>query len=133
MTAALPPRLRLPYLATAVATMALGLASRCWPVLGTAPGDVLYASLLYWLLRACVPQRGRWLAAAGAFLLAAAVEVSQLWQPDWLLAMRATRVGGWMLGHSFGWADVGWYAVGAALALVSELAARAAARGRTVP
>lgn len=120
MAAALLAHRRWPSLAAALATVALGLASRRWPILGPAPGDVLYASLLYWLLRAAMPHRGAGLAALGAFLLAAAVEFSQLWQPAWLLAVRANRLGGWVLGHGFSWADVACYALGAGLAWAAE-------------
>jgi hypothetical protein len=122
MAAALASHRRWRYVSAALATVALGLASRRWPVLGPAPGDALYASLLYWLLRAAAPHHRAGLAALGAFLLATAVELSQLWQPDWLLAVRATRLGGWVLGHAFTWADVTCYALGAGLAWGAERA-----------
>jgi hypothetical protein len=100
------------YLAAALVTVVLGLASRRWPVLGTAAGDVLYATVAYWGFRWLAPQRPMIHAAVAAVAFCVAVEVGQLWHPVWLEAIRATQLGGMVLGHGFLWTDLGWYGVG---------------------
>jgi hypothetical protein len=96
-------------------TILVGLASRKFMVLGPAPGDVLYATLLYWGMRFLAPTRPRRHAMAAALALSVGVELSQLLHSPWLDALRATRVGGWVLGHGFLWGDLVCYGVGVGL------------------
>jgi hypothetical protein len=107
--------MRLPYALLIPTTIALGLASRRWPVFGFAPGDVLYATMAYWGFRWLTPRRPRWEAVAWAGGFCGAIEVSQLWRTPWLEAWRATRPGALVSGRGFLWEDLGWYAVGVAL------------------
>ncbi|MBN2169776.1 MAG: DUF2809 domain-containing protein [Candidatus Krumholzibacteriota bacterium] len=53
--------------------------------------------------------------AVGVCLGTCALEFLQLWQPDWLVAVRATFVGRSVLGHSFAWADLPAYPLGCLL------------------
>jgi hypothetical protein len=96
-------------------TILLGLASRKFMVLGPAPGDVLYATLLYWGVRFLAPMRPHRHAMAAALALSVGVELSQLLHTPWLDALRATRLGGWVLGHGFLWGDLVCYGVGVGL------------------
>lgn len=112
------PRVR--YLLAAPVVVALGLASRlpASPELArTWAGDPLYAVLIYLLVRFGRPRLPLPMSALGAWILCAAVEVSQLWHPAWLDAVRATRLGALVLGRGFLWSDLAAYAVGVALAL----------------
>jgi hypothetical protein len=54
-------------------------------------------------------------------VLAASVEVSQLYHAPWIDAIRQTRLGGWVLGFGFLWSDLACYAVGIATGAVAEL------------
>lgn len=54
----------------------------------------------------------------GVLLATVAVEFAQLWQPDWLQSLRATRLGGLALGSTFHWADFPYYLLGYGLGLV---------------
>ncbi len=102
--------------ATCIAlTIALGLASRRWPVLGPAPGDVLYATMAYWGFRFLAPRRPPREAVAWALGFTVLIEVSQLWHAPWLDALRATRLGALVLGRGFLWSDLACYAVGIGL------------------
>ena len=66
-----------------------------------------------------------------ALVLTWGVEVSQLWQAEWLLRLRATTLGALVLGHGFLWIDLLRYTVGILLGvgldrlLLSRPAARA--------
>ena len=55
-----------------------------------------------------------------AIVIAVAVEVSQLFHPAWLDEIRATRIGGWILGFGFLWSDLACYAAGVVLALAVD-------------
>jgi Protein of unknown function (DUF2809) len=61
-----------------------------------------------------------------AFVVAAAVEASQLWHPAWLDAFRTTTVGVLLLGRYFSFADIAAYAagIGAAGVAIAALAGR---------
>ena len=112
------PRVR--YLLAAPAVFALGLASRlpaAPELIRTWAGDPLYAVLIYVLVRFLAPGSHLLGSALVAWLTCVAVEVSQLWHPAWLDAVRATRLGALVLGRGFLWSDLAAYAVGVALAL----------------
>lgn len=96
-------------------TVLVGLASRIFLLLGPAPGDVLYATLLYWGVRFLAPMRPRRYAMAAALALSVGVELSQLLHTPWLDALRTTRLGGWVLGHGFLWGDLACYVLGVGL------------------
>jgi hypothetical protein len=113
------PRSRTKLAALLAATVALGLASRRWPLPGVFAeytGDGLYAVAAFWALALVAPgARGGALALA-AFGASGLVELAQLVHGGWLDAVRATRVGGLLLGHGFQVADLVAYGVGAVLA-----------------
>ncbi|MBQ3357036.1 MAG: DUF2809 domain-containing protein [Oscillospiraceae bacterium] len=50
-----------------------------------------------------------------SLLISYAVEISQLFHPAFLEALRATRIGGLILGYGFLWSDLLCYTVGALL------------------
>lgn len=108
-----------------LATVALGLASRRYPAslpafLSTYAGDVLWASMVFWLLTLVRPTgEGRRLAAI-AFAIAVAVETSQRYHVPWLDALRASTLGALVLGQGFLWSDIVCYAVGVMLAAVLD-------------
>ncbi len=53
--------------------------------------------------------------AAAVCLATCALEFLQLWQPDWLVAVRSTFVGRSVLGNSFSWSDLPAYPLGCLL------------------
>ena len=58
--------------------------------------------------------------AALALGVSLAVEVSQLYQADWINALRHTRVGGLILGYGFKWSDLLCYTAGCLLGTAGE-------------
>lgn len=103
-----------------VATIALGLASRVWrkhlpPMVGDYAGDTLYALMLFWMAGFLFPSLSTRRVIARAFMVCVLIEVSQLYQADWINAIRHTRVGGLVLGFGFLWSDLICYAAGVAL------------------
>jgi hypothetical protein len=114
-----------------IGTVALGLGSRRYPAalpafVSTYAGDVLWASMVFWLLTLVRPTGERGTLAAIAFAIAVAVETSQRYHVPWLDALRASRLGALVLGQGFLWSDIVCYAIGVTLAAVLDgiLAAR---------
>lgn len=112
----------------------LGLSSRqhrFWPDWFAAyAGDTLWALLVYLLLVFLFPARRPLSLALWALGFAFAVEFSQLFHPPWLDALRATTLGGLILGFSFLWSDLLCYSVGVGIGclLDSRVNRNAAAR-----
>ena len=114
-------RSRPAYLTLAVAAIAMGLASRrfadAFPeAVRLYAGDVLWAAMVYFVgaviwRRATVARL-----AAGTLVFSLLIETSQLYHAPWIDAVRATRLGGLVLGYGFLWSDVVCYAVGVGLA-----------------
>jgi hypothetical protein len=108
-----------------IGTVALGLASRRYPAalpafVSTYAGDVLWASMVFWLLTLVRPSGDRRQLAAIAFAIAVAVETSQRYHVPWLDALRASTLGALVLGQGFLWSDIVCYAVGVMLAAVVD-------------
>lgn len=105
-----------------LATLATGLLStqlrgRGLPyVVDKGLPDALYAVLMAWLVALVRPKLSIVGLAACAFACSALVELSQLYQADWIGALRATRLGGLALGHGFHGTDFFWYGLGAVAA-----------------
>ncbi|RSK49065.1 DUF2809 domain-containing protein [Hymenobacter rigui] len=108
--------------------MGLGLASRRFggwlpPFVASYAGDALWALLVYWLVGLLRPRWSSWRTGAVALCFAVVIEISQLWHPAWLQAIRATTLGALVLGHGFLWSDLLCYAVGVLAGVLLELAA----------
>jgi hypothetical protein len=83
-------------------------------------GDVLWG-VLFFLLGALVsPSKPSLILGAWAVVSTELIELSQLYQGDWVLRLRATRAGGLLLGHQFLWSDLLCVAVGGALAALLD-------------
>ena len=114
-----PGRRRLAVAAALLTTAALGLLSRRYPLpgfLAEYTGDAAYATAAFFLFALLWPRARTTTLLGCAFGFAAAVEASQLLAWPWLQELRATRLGGLLLGHGYQTADLAAYAVGALLA-----------------
>lgn len=101
-------------------TIGLGLLSRTtyipeliYPYLG----DVLYALMFYWIFATLFPNKKVsnlfYLAVGSCFL----IEISQLYQAEWINEIRHTRLGSLVLGFGFLWSDLVSYTLGGFLGL----------------
>lgn len=116
--------------------LVLGLLSRSsWPAfppfIRAYSGDVLWALLVYLLIRWLRPQQRLYLSALVAGLIALGIEISQLYHAPWIDTLRHTRIGGLILGFGFLWSDLICYACGITLGLICEMAAQAMRKTRT--
>lgn len=120
---------RLIYLAVAVALIALGLLAR-WPTLGLPrevakyAGSILWAAMVYFLLRAIVLRWPIIVAGAVGAVLVALGEATQLISIAWFDALRATPPGHLIFGRTFAVEDIVAYWIGILLAAAGEWIAR---------
>jgi hypothetical protein len=79
-------------------------------------GDVLWGVMFFLLFALVFPGRSSLFLAGLAIVVTELIELSELYQAPWAMALRATRVGGLLLGHEFSWSDVGCVLLGGGLA-----------------
>lgn len=121
-------RRRLPYLCALLILCAAGLLMRRLNgvspnVLTTYFPDAAWTMAVYcgFGLLFCRDARLHFPAALGVSFL---VELSQLWHPPFLEALRSTTLGGLALGYGFLWSDLVCYTVGACICAAVETAIR---------
>ncbi len=119
---------RTAYLLCAGIVVCMGLAVRShWMLAAGLPyffskygGDSLYALMAFCAFGLAWPTWGMWKRAAAALVFSCAVEFFKLCHAPWIVAIRATRLGGLTLGHVFAWEDMGAYVAGAAVGAACE-------------
>ena len=113
------------YSASALLVLALGWcarghASALPTVIGTYAPDTLWALQGFLLVAAVKPHMTIWRTALMTLPVAYAIEFSQLYQVPWINSIRATRLGGLVLGHGFLWSDLVCYAAGIAIGVLLD-------------
>ena len=108
---------RLAWLGSATVVMGLGLASRRYgdylpALLADYAGDTLWALFVFLGLSALVPGVRLRYRTGAALAFAFLIESSQLYHAPWIDAVRATKLGGLVLGFGFLWTDLVCYTVG---------------------
>jgi len=118
-------RRRLVYVGIAIVCIALGLLVR-WPAVGLPrevakyAGSILWAAMVYFLLRAMVLRWAIVMAAGVAAVLVALGEATQLISLPWFDAWRATTLGHLIFGRTFAVEDILAYWIGILLASIGE-------------
>ncbi|MBO3283796.1 DUF2809 domain-containing protein [Paenibacillus sp. FSL M8-0228] len=108
---------RAAYLVAVLATILLGLGSRVFSsrlpeFVANHFGDALWACMIYFGLRMLWVNRQLSVALWGSLLFCFAIEFSQMYQAPWINHIRATTLGGLVLGKGFLAADLIRYTVG---------------------
>jgi Protein of unknown function (DUF2809) len=99
--------------------MILGLASRkfseptSWVFLYL--GDVLWATMFYFIFRFLFIRKTFFINALITITWCFVIEFSQLYQSDWINAVRATMIGALILGSGFLGTDLACYIIGVGL------------------
>jgi len=130
------PRKRWLLSLSIAALVGLGLASRrpglpefCILYVGDVLWGAFFFALTAWA-RPSATSRRLWLASTA---LTEAIELSQLYQAPWAQALRATPLGGLLLGHAFSWSDTLCVVIGTTVAALVDAKAvhnaRSKARG----
>ena len=111
---------RFQYFLLTIFIVFLGVGSRKTNLFPFFIGDILYAILIYfgmrflfinWKLQSIFA-----LSVSFCFL----IEISQLLQFDWLISLRKTTFGKYVLGQGFIWLDLICYTLGSTLAYFTD-------------
>ena len=108
---------RIIYCILFLLTIPIGLATRkkpLWfhPFFAEYGGDILWATLFFFLFRIIFPTKKLWLIAAYTYSFALVIELSQLCHAPWINEWRKTFAGKMILGSGFLWSDLVCYFVG---------------------
>lgn len=101
--------------------MLLGLASRAsWidlpAFLSVYAGDTLWAIMIFWLFRTVYPFASILYCSVLPLCFCFAIEFSQLYHAPWIDHIRATKLGGLILGFGFKFSDLLCYFAGVVIA-----------------
>ena len=111
---------RLTYFVILLLILILGISSRKINGIPLFIGDVLYAVLIYFGLRFLFIH----LKIRKTFLLSLlfcfSIEILQLVQIDWLITIRRTTLGYYILGEGFLWLDLFCYIIGTLVAFLID-------------
>ncbi len=111
---------RLSYLIITLFVVLLGVLSRKVDGIPLCFGDILYAVMVYFGIRMLfihfnTPQK-----TLIPLLFCYLIEVQQLCDIPWLVAIRKTTLGHYALGQGFLWSDICCYTVGVFVAFVID-------------
>lgn len=116
-------RHRLHYLGLIFFTIIVGLFSRTkylpYPDFMWV-GDLFYALLIFFIVGFLYPERSKLGVGLAAYTFCCLIELSQLYQADWIVLLRETKMGSLILGHDFLWSDLLAYAVGTLIGITIE-------------
>jgi len=103
---------RLPYVVAVIIVIAAGLLSRRFAVIPLWVGDVLWALMVYLLVRALLIKAPLKQVVIISLLFCFGIEFSQLYQAAWINGLRRTLPGRLVLGQGFLWSDLLAYVAG---------------------
>ena len=111
---------RLNYFILILLVMILGIVSRKISNIPLFIGDVLYAVLIYFGFRFLIVKSEKSTSLLFSLLFCFGIEFLQLVQIDWLIAIRKTTLGHYILGQGFLWLDLLCYVIGTLLAFLID-------------
>lgn len=117
-------RNRIAYGLLTLIVLFIGLASRRFlgdsSFVKTYVGDVLWALMVFLGLAFLFTRLPAKLIALFTLVFAFSIEISQLYHAPWIDRLRATQLGGLVLGFTFVWSDLLCYCIGILIGLLVE-------------
>ena len=83
-------------------------------------GDLLYAVMIYFLVRTIFTNKKTLLIIILSLSICFAIEFLQLYQAQWIIDLRKTLFGRYVLGQRFLWSDIIAYTFGVLVAFTIE-------------
>ena len=108
---------RVRYFILILIVIALGITSRKLEGIPTFFGDSLYAVMVYYGIRMFFINLKSQKTAILALLFCFGIEFLQLYDAEWMLEIRRTTLGHYVLGQGFIWSDLVYYALGVIVAV----------------
>lgn len=112
------PRIR--YFILLIIIIFLGIISRKIDFIPLCLGDFLYAVMIYILIRMPLIKYKPFQIAIISLLICYSIEFFQLYQADWIIALRKTLFGRYVLGQGFLWTDLAAYTFGVTFVFIIE-------------
>lgn len=104
-------KLRITYFVVILIIILTGILSRKFDFIPLFVGDMLYAAMIYFMVRFVFPIEKPHIIFITALLLCFAIELQQLIDIKWLVTIRKTLLGHYILGQGFLWSDLFCYAI----------------------
>ncbi|MCW1148487.1 DUF2809 domain-containing protein [Flavobacterium lacisediminis] len=111
---------RITYFITILLVLILGILSRKISGIPLFIGDVLYAVLIYLGFRFILIDLKKATSLLLGLLFCFSIEILQLVQINWLIAIRKTTLGHYILGEGFLWSDLLCYIIGTLMAFLID-------------
>ncbi len=111
---------RFSHLIIVFIVIALGLFSRKINALPLFVGDLIYAVMIYFGIRFLLIYLDKTKSAIIALIICYCIELLQLYDANWMIALRNTLFGRYVLGQGFLWSDILTYSFGIILAYIAE-------------
>jgi hypothetical protein len=116
----MPKHPRFLYFIIAIFVVILGVLSRKIHGIPLFIGDILYAVMIYFGCRMLFLKISNPKKIISPLLLCYIIELQQLCHAEWLVTIRNTTFGHYVLGQGFLWSDMVCYTVGVAVAYFVE-------------
>ncbi|WP_305452706.1 DUF2809 domain-containing protein [Bacillus mycoides] len=122
-------RNRLLYAVFTIIVIILGLSSRKFAfalpdLLNGYLGDALWALMIFIGFGFLFPKIETRKLAFISLIFCYGIEISQLYHAEWIDSIRATTLGGLVLGYGFLWSDLVAYTIGVGVGLLGEFMLR---------
>ncbi|PFL28423.1 DUF2809 domain-containing protein [Bacillus cereus] len=119
-------RNRVVYALFTIVVIILGLSSRKFAfalphLLNDYLGDALWALMIFTGFGFLFPKTETKKLAFISLMLCYGIEASQLYHAEWIDSIRATTLGGLVLGYGFLWSDVVAYTIGVGVGILCEV------------
>ena len=111
---------RIYYFFLICVTIALGIFSRKMDGVPTFFGDILYAIMIYFGVRFIFINSNSRKTIFLSLLFCYLIEFLQLNQAEWMVSIRKTTLGHYVLGQDFLWSDLVCYTFGVAIAFLTD-------------
>ncbi|MEW9180833.1 DUF2809 domain-containing protein [Bacillus mycoides] len=122
-------RNRLLYAVFTIVVIMLGLSSRKFAfalpdLLNEYLGDALWALMIFVGFGFLFPKIETKKLAFISLIFCYGIEISQLYHAEWIDSIRATTLGGLVLGYGFLWSDLVAYTIGVGVGMLGEFVLR---------
>ena len=97
-------------------TIIVGLLSRRTDIIPLCFGDLFYATMIYFIIHFLLIEMEEIKIMLLALLFCSCIEFLQLYDANWMVAIRHTLMGKYILGQGFLWSDIIAYIGGILLA-----------------
>jgi len=101
-------------------TIILGLVSRQITGIPLFIGDILWATMVYFIMRFLFIKKSLNISVIASLLFSYTIEFSQLYKAPWINNLRHTLFGRLVLGDTFLWSDLLCYTVGIGIGVLID-------------